>query len=287
MAASAAGATQEVLPAVPTPPSSPATSPSRVNGHGRAATSETGRFYSPLVRSLAEKHGVALGELDSIVGSGQGGRVTKQDFLTYLDSRQGGAQVATVLPAATPIVEAAVPAPAPVEYKAPVPDMPGSEWGADGTKIVPMSNMRQLIADHMVRSKQTSPHVYSVQEVDCSRIAKWRAIHKQNFKKTEEGGLTFQEKMKPLFEKMNKVLEQNSEIAKGIVAVADLVNEMKPGTGAPLGAPAPPVALPPAPEKPTFPIAPKPGMIAPPPLPRAPEAPLPPPPAPKRRKGFF
>ena len=100
--------------------------------------------------------------------------------------------------------------------------------------------------------------------------------------KTEEGGLTFQEKMKPLFEKMNKVLEQNSEIAKGIVAVADLVNEMKSG-----GAPAPPPAKI-ASAPPVFPVPPKPGTIAPPPLPRPAGAPLPPPPAPpKRRGGFF
>ena len=100
--------------------------------------------------------------------------------------------------------------------------------------------------------------------------------------KTEEGGLTFQEKMKPLFEKMNKVLEQNSEIAKGIVAVADLVNEMKSGSMAP--------PLPEEPKeekrKPTFPLPGKPGVITPPPRP-PPGAPLPPPPAPKRRTGFF
>ena len=106
--------------------------------------------------------------------------------------------------------------------------------------------------------------------------------------KTEEGGLTFQEKMKPLFEKMNKVLEQNSEIAKGIVAVADLVNEMKSGPGASAPAPANmpgPATITPAP--PAFPVPPKPGMIAPPPLPRPAGAPLPPPPAPPKRKGGF
>lgn len=148
-----------------------------------APADEGGRYYSPLVKSLAEKHGVGLGELDSVVGSGQGGRVTKEDFLKYVEGRSSKASPpqAAQAPISTP--QSARPAPAPTQT-------PG-EWGADGTKIVMMDAMRQAIADHMVRSKQTSPHVYSIQEVDVTNIANWRAKNKGAFEKSEGFGLSF------------------------------------------------------------------------------------------------
>ncbi len=203
----AAAAAPSAPAATPEPESTPqpaAAQPapaSSTNGNGAAPTAaptreqlqSAGRFYSPVVRSLAEKHGIDLAELAAIQGSGQGGRVTKQDFMNYLNNR--GSQPAAAPQAAPtqaapaqPSTSAAQP---PVEYKAPTPDMPSTEWGPDGTKVVPMDNMRQLIADHMVRSKHTSPHVYSVQEVDCSRISEWRARYKNEFKKKEGFGLSF------------------------------------------------------------------------------------------------
>jgi 2-oxoglutarate dehydrogenase dihydrolipoamide succinyltransferase (E2 component) len=155
------------------------------------AAEDGGRYYSPLVKGLAEKHGVSLSELGSIAGSGQGGRVTKEDFLKYVETRTGGAAPAPVISAApTPATPAAPAAPAARSTPAPQPQSPG-EWGADGTKIVMMDAMRQAIADHMVRSKQTSPHVYSIQEVDVTNIANWRAKHKSAFEKSEGFGLSF------------------------------------------------------------------------------------------------
>ena len=145
-----------------------------------AAAAESGKFYSPLVKSLAEKHGVPLAELDALTGSGQGGRLTKEDLLKYVETR--GAQ-----PAATP----AAPAPAAPAAKAPVVSTPTGDWGADGTRVVMMDTMRQAIADHMVRSKQTSPHVYSIQEIDVTNIANWRAKHKAAFEKAEGFSLSF------------------------------------------------------------------------------------------------
>ena len=145
---------------------------------------ESGRYYSPLVKSLAETHGVSLAELDSLSGSGQGGRVTKEDFLKYVESR--GAKSA---PAPTP---ASIPAPsAPAARPAPTPSTPSVEWGSDGTRVVMMDTMRQAIADHMVKSKHTSPHVYSIQEVDVTNIANWRAKHKGAFEKSEGFSLSF------------------------------------------------------------------------------------------------
>jgi 2-oxoglutarate dehydrogenase E2 component (dihydrolipoamide succinyltransferase) len=137
---------------------------------------EGGRFYSPLVKGLAEKHGIALAELDSVQGSGQGGRLTKEDFLKYVETR-GSAPAA--------------PKAAPAAARPSAPEVPAGDWGADGTRVVMMDGMRQAIADHMVRSKHTSPHVSSIQEVDVTNIATWRAKHKGAFEKSEGFNLSF------------------------------------------------------------------------------------------------
>ena len=144
-----------------------------------AAAAQSAKFYSPLVKSLAEKHGIPLAELDALSGSGQGGRLTKEDLLKYVDGR--GAQPAAAA--------AALAAPAP--KAAPAAAAPTGDWGADGTRVVMMDTMRQAIADHMVRSKQTSPHVYSIQEIDVTNIANWRAKHKGAFEKAEGFSLSF------------------------------------------------------------------------------------------------
>jgi 2-oxoglutarate dehydrogenase E2 component (dihydrolipoamide succinyltransferase) len=145
---------------------------------------ENGRFYSPLVKSLAEKHGVPLAELDAVKGSGQAGRLTKEDFLKYVEGRSAA-------PAAAPAPAAPAPT-APVSAKPSAPaERPSADWNADGTRVVVMDAMRSAIADHMVRSKQTSPHVYSIQEIDVTNIANWRAKNKSAFEKGEGFGLSF------------------------------------------------------------------------------------------------
>jgi 2-oxoglutarate dehydrogenase E2 component (dihydrolipoamide succinyltransferase) len=146
-----------------------------------AQAAESAKFYSPLVKSLAEKHGIPLAELDALTGSGQGGRLTKEDLLKYVDTR--GAKAA-----ATPAAPAATAAPT---QKAAQAAAPSADWAADGTRVVMMDTMRQAIADHMVRSKQTSPHVYSIQEIDVTNIANWRAKHKSAFEKAEGFSLSF------------------------------------------------------------------------------------------------
>lgn len=148
------------------------------DGH---AKDQGSRFYSPLVMSLAQKHGVSSGELEQILGSGQGGRVNKQDLLKYVETRGSGG---SAKPATAPS--------SPTSSKAPsTPSVPSLDWDDRGEKVVLMDNMRQLIADHMVRSKHTSPHVYSVQEVDVTNISKWRAKWKNKFQEKEGFNLSF------------------------------------------------------------------------------------------------
>ncbi|MCB0338319.1 MAG: 2-oxo acid dehydrogenase subunit E2 [Bdellovibrionales bacterium] len=158
------------------------------------------RFYSPLVKSLAQQYGVSLSELDSIVGTGHGGRLTKQDFLNHVENRQRNTSPAPqqAVPqqqsyTAPPSAPASTQAPQRFEVKTQSTrqEMPSLEWQADGTKIVPLDNMRQAIAEHMVRSKHTSPHVYSVTEVDMSKIVKWRSKYKGEFESKEGFNLSF------------------------------------------------------------------------------------------------
>ncbi len=160
-----------------------------VNGHSRLKEeTDSDRFYSPLVKSLAEKHGLSAAELSSISGSGQGGRATKQDLMSYLDNRQNAKTPSR--PSACATSAPARPA-ASAKPTAPAPETPKIDWEADGSKVVLMDNMRQAIAEHMVRSKHTSPHVYSMQEVDVSSIARYRQIHKEQFQANEGFSLSF------------------------------------------------------------------------------------------------
>ena len=139
-----------------------------------------GRFYSPLVRSIAQSEGVTPAELDGIAGSGSEGRVTKKDILAYIASRGSAAATA---PATTAPV--APPASAPAASTAPTVSVSGQD------AIVEMDRMRKLIADHMVRSKQTSPHVTSFVEADMTKIVEWRKRNKAAFEQAHGTKLTF------------------------------------------------------------------------------------------------
>jgi len=164
-----------------------------------AKSNENGKFYSPLVRSIAQKEGVGNNELESIAGTGAGGRVTKKDIISYLENRTSGS--VTTAPASAPqvsapstngvVTPAAQPAPAPTgggflaNIKEPivVPN-PGDE-------IIEMDRMRKLIADHMVMSTHVSPHVTSYVEADVTTIVNWRNKMKNEFQKREGENLTF------------------------------------------------------------------------------------------------
>ncbi|WP_107037924.1 dihydrolipoamide acetyltransferase family protein [Brumimicrobium mesophilum] len=141
----------------------------------------SGKFYSPLVRSIAEKEGIAMDELESISGSGQGGRVTKKDIFDYIEN--GGSK-------STPAQQASVPSAAPQAAAKPAPK-PSNIPLMEGDEIIEMDRMRKMIAEHMVRSKQTSPHVTSYVEADVTNIWNWRNKIKNDFKKKEGENFTF------------------------------------------------------------------------------------------------
>jgi 2-oxoglutarate dehydrogenase E2 component (dihydrolipoamide succinyltransferase) len=126
------------------------------------------RFYSPLVLNIARKENVSMGELENVPGTGAGGRVTKKDILSYIEDKKAGR--VTERPAAA-------------EPKIEVP--------RDGVEVIPMDTMRKKIAEHMVYSVKTSPHVSSVTEADMSRIYAFREKHKTAFEKKEGFKLTY------------------------------------------------------------------------------------------------
>jgi 2-oxoglutarate dehydrogenase E2 component (dihydrolipoamide succinyltransferase) len=159
----------------------------------------SGRFYSPLVKNIAAQEGISVEELDKIPGTGADGRLTKDDLLNYL---QNPSSVAT-----KPVVEQASFAPPqeiPKPVEAPLPtvfsepekiydekaaSVAASVSGQD--EIIEMDRMRRLIADHMVMSKRTSPHVTSFVEADVTNLVLWREKVKGAFEKKEGEKITF------------------------------------------------------------------------------------------------
>jgi len=149
------------------------------------------RFYSPLVREIAKQENISMAELEAIPGSGEGGRVTKKDILAYVEQRK--AKPAVPAPAVSPAKPAApVAAPAPAAPRpAPTPPPAVTPYDQDRVEVVPMDNMRRRIAEHMVMSKHTSPHVYSVSVCDMTRIVKYRERVKNEFEQREGTKLTY------------------------------------------------------------------------------------------------
>ncbi len=146
-----------------------------------------GKFYSPLVRNIAKEENISAGELASISGTGQNGRVTKSDILAYVENRGKQPVVAPVVTpssngtAAKVTETAAAPAARP---KAAIAVGPNDE-------IIEMDRMRKLISEHMVMSKHTSPHVTSFVEADVTNIFQWRERVKKEFEKKNGTKLTF------------------------------------------------------------------------------------------------
>lgn len=136
------------------------------------------RFYSPLVKNIAKTEGISQAELDKVSGTGKEGRLTKEDLMAYLKQREQAPAPA----AAVDQPVAATPAP-----KQAAPQVTTSA----GDEIVEMDRMRKLIADHMVMSKQVSPHVTSFIEVDVTNMVKWRERVKDDFQKREKEKITF------------------------------------------------------------------------------------------------
>lgn len=136
------------------------------------------RFYSPLVKTIAKEENISLEELETIKGSGAGGRVQKKDILDYIEGRKttGAKTISGDRPAATQVVE----------KKAAIPVSIGA-----GDQIIEMDRVRKLIADHMVMSKQVSPHVTSVVEADVTEIVFWRNKNKDLFQEKYGEKITY------------------------------------------------------------------------------------------------
>jgi 2-oxoglutarate dehydrogenase E2 component (dihydrolipoamide succinyltransferase) len=190
-------------PAAP-PPAAPATmpsvyaapagAPSRVDGG-------SGRFYSPLVRRIAREEGVSVAELDHIRGSGLGGRVNKYDILGYLEERKkGGVAVMPMAPSGIQAAPQFMPMPTMPAYAVPgapagPPPTPAAyrvqrKAGEKETRI-PWDNVRRKIAEHMVRSKQVSPHVTSCTEADVTNMVNFREAYKGAFEASQGFKLTY------------------------------------------------------------------------------------------------
>ena len=175
-----------------------------------AAAPLAGRFYSPLVLSIAREEGIGLADLERLPGTGAEGRVTKKDILDYVaagkkplaqsqESQEGipappalrltpDAEPAAAPPApASPngqTAKAAAPPPAAPQAK-PAPSVSGQD------ELVEMDRMRKLIAQRMVDSKRISPHVTSFVEADVTELVHWRNRHKDAYKQREGENLTF------------------------------------------------------------------------------------------------
>lgn len=140
------------------------------NGNGVPRTSESGRFYSPLVRSIAKQENISVGELEAVSGTGMEGRLTKKDILAFVETRKSGGTPVTI----------SRPTPEPVAV---------SVSGED--EIIEMDRMRKMIAERMVQSKQISAHVTSFVEADVTVMVNWRNKMKDEFKQREGQSLTF------------------------------------------------------------------------------------------------
>ena len=154
------------------------------------AAAEPGGPLSPLVRKMAREHNV---DLARVKGTGAGGRITKQDMEAYIAQGSAPAPVApppAPVAAAAPAAPAAPPAapPPPVAAEAPAPVAAG---GPAKTRIEPMSQMRIRIAEHMVMSKRTSPHVTTIHRVDMTKVAKLREKNKASVQANYGFGLTY------------------------------------------------------------------------------------------------
>lgn len=160
------------VPAATTAPSAPLSA-----GKSQDST----RFYSPLVRTIAKEEGIGQAELDALPGSGQEGRVTKKDILAYVATRGSQATTSQAI-SSQPVTSQPV---NPVPPSSPPISISGN------VEIIEMDRMRRLIADHMVMSKHTSPHVTSFVEADVTNLVNWRNRVKDQFKKQYGENITF------------------------------------------------------------------------------------------------
>ena len=144
-------------------------------------TSESGKFFSPLVRKIAETEGFSMEQLEMILGTGKDGRVTKSDILSFIENRTNTQSVGV-----SEVLKPSAISPAIKEVVKPVPVSVNG-----GDEIIEMTRMGKLVSKHMVASVQTSAHVQSFIEIDVTNIVKWRASVKDAYFAREGEKLTF------------------------------------------------------------------------------------------------
>ncbi len=155
-------ASTAVAPATREPPVS--------TGRRPAQAAEERTRLSPVVRKLAHEHGIPLETLERLHGTGTGGRVTKEDVLTYLEARREAAP-APPTPTTVPLAPAPVPAP--------------------GDQVIKLTPLRRSIAQRMAQSKREIPHAYGVIEVDVTTLVRWREAHKEEWRVRERVNITY------------------------------------------------------------------------------------------------
>ncbi len=176
-------ATPAPAQAAPAPAAAPQAAPAAAVATSAPVLAGGNRFYSPLVLNIAAKEGIGMAELESVPGSGNEGRVTKKDILNYV-ANKGSAPAPAAAPQAAPAATAA-------PQVAATPAASSNAVPSGNVEIIEMDRMRKLIADHMVRSKSTSPHVTSFTECDVTNIVNWRNIQKGVFEKKYGEKITF------------------------------------------------------------------------------------------------
>ncbi|MFY0684108.1 MAG: 2-oxoglutarate dehydrogenase, E2 component, dihydrolipoamide succinyltransferase [Balneola sp.] len=158
------------------------------NGSEPQRVGSDGRFFSPLVRSIAKEEGISQEELESIDGSGQGGRVSKKDILGYVEDKKNGKVSAPAASKAAPSSSSSSSSSSKDSISAGQLDIKSPSGDVE---IVKMDRMRKMIAEHMVKSVQTSAHVTTFAQVDVTNMVKWRNANKAAFQKKTGHKLTF------------------------------------------------------------------------------------------------
>ncbi|GCF07648.1 dihydrolipoamide acetyltransferase family protein [Dictyobacter arantiisoli] len=167
-----------------------------VSNHASLQEDEERQRISPLARRLAREYSIDLRE---IAGTGAGGRVRKEDILAYVEQRQFAPQAATSSAPAAAAATPAVSISAPVRPSASAPRLEtpspaattGNSDGIGGDEVIVPDRMRLAIAEHMVRSKRTSPHATTVVEIDMTNLTKWLEKNKADFKRREGYGISY------------------------------------------------------------------------------------------------
>jgi 2-oxoglutarate dehydrogenase E2 component (dihydrolipoamide succinyltransferase) len=171
--------------AAPAPTSAPAPAPAPAQAP--AATSN--KLLSPVVRRLVAEHGI---DVNALVGSGPGSRITREDVLDHID-RNGlkATPAAAPTPVAAPVVAAPAPAAAPTPAPAPAPVSRPVVVSSEREQVIALTKIRKLTGSHMIMSKSTSPHAFSVVEVDYANVDRARTAIKESWKAGEGFSLTY------------------------------------------------------------------------------------------------